>query len=502
MDIEPLHRAERVPPDRSDRRMGVVRDRATGDAPAKVRLEVRTQASDPTPWEADPARAVVAHVDATPTAAGAFAATIPLDALPLSSYSLALVVDGETIREQWLAVTVIRKPAYRLAFDVDHRAVLAGEPVTATATATTYDGTPLPGIPIRFDTRGTEQDPAWNDDAALPTVSTGADGTATHGFRPATEGSISASTASVELGDISAGYLWLVAFPASVYVDIAKAARVGNAVDVTGSVRSVDLAAVEANLRADKDWRADVGPAAAGVRVTVRATPRIWVATREGTTYDFILKRTVPRYTYAEKELAPVTSTATTSADGSFHVRMTLPAAARGTDAWVDVRAEARDRTGRHGRRRVRRRDVSHGRCGPGRHGVARPGACRRALVQPGSVLGGRGDVPDRRDDPAPLPRRRRSAAERRWPALPLRRRAVRDPRCHGGHEPAVRPRLRRRGAAEPLRLRGLVRRHGLPRGAVEHARAGRPRHAEHRRGRHDGRPRPGPPAGRATRPR
>lgn len=326
---------------------GAIRDRVTGDPPAKVRLEIRTQASDPTAWESDPAPLVVAQADATPTASGVFTATIPFAALPLGAYSIALVVDGVTVRDRWLGVAVIRKPAYRLEIDADHRAVLAGDPVTATVTAVAYDGTALPGIPIRFDTRSTDPKADWGEDAALPTVTTGTDGRASHTFEPAAEGPIVAASMSAELGEIGTEYLSIVAFPASVHVAIEKAARVGDAIEVTGSVRSVDLAAVEASLRGPGDWQDHVGPPTAGVGVSVEATPRIWVATRAGTTYDFILKRAVPRYTYAEKDLAVVRAAATSGADGSFRVRLPLPAAARGTDAWVSIRALARDASGR-----------------------------------------------------------------------------------------------------------------------------------------------------------
>ncbi len=322
---------------------GVVRDRATGAPPASVRLELAPASADEGAWASSTTPAAVASADVTPSDRGVFTATLPFEDLPLGSYQLTLSVAGRTLATRWVEVTVVRKPAWRLGLSPDHTAVMAGDPVTLTATATFYDGTPVPGLPVRFEVAGVTD--AGSDDGIA--ASTGADGRAVTRIAARKEGSVQVSAASPELGEVDAQYANIVVFPSSLFVSIASSGLVGGDVRVEGSVRGVDLAAVESAIAADESWSEKVGPAVPGVRVTVSVESSTWVPVRSGTEYDFVLKRTVPTYMYEQRDLPKVSGTATSAADGSFDLRIRLPTAARATGVSVQVTATATDARGR-----------------------------------------------------------------------------------------------------------------------------------------------------------
>ena len=326
---------------------GVVRDRATGRAPSSVRLSLEPSGDGSGPWDGDGSSPAVWRSDIAPSASGVFSTTMDFADLPLGSYQLHLSVDGRTLATTWLEVGVVRKPGYRIDVSTDRRAYMAGDTVTVTATVAFYDGTPVPGLPIRFDV--SEIAPGSSDDAANtgPLATTGPDGRAVVQLAAGSSGGIDAAPARPELGEVTGRSPELVVFPASVYASVTSADLTNEGIRVAGRVDGVDLPTVEASIAADREWTERVGPPAAGAIVRVTAEATAWVPVRSGTAYDFILRKTVPTYTYEERELAAVSAETRAGADGRFAVDIALPPDALTAGVNVQVKASATDATGR-----------------------------------------------------------------------------------------------------------------------------------------------------------
>ncbi|MCU0504669.1 MAG: Ig-like domain-containing protein [Chloroflexi bacterium] len=319
---------------------GMVHDAATGASPRTVRLELTPAGAEEYRWWESPAlpRTPVAAADAATSRLGIFTATLGFADLPLGSYELTLLVGEERLSSQWIEIGVVRKPAYTVDVSVDHRAVLAGDPVVVTGTAAFYDGTPVRGLPLRLTGS------AENGDGV--TVSTGPDGRASTLTHPSASGYAAASTSGAELGEVGSAEVRVEVFPSAYEVGLDTADIVGEAVRVAGGVRNVDLDRVEAAIAADEPYEM-VGPPASGVPVRVEVSSTVWVARRTGTAYDFILKKAVPVYAYDERQLPTVTGTARTAADGGYALRLALPREARGLRAQVQVQVTATDASGR-----------------------------------------------------------------------------------------------------------------------------------------------------------
>ncbi len=321
---------------------GMVRDPATGESPRSVTLEVAPVGAESWGWEEEeeaeaPPRTTVAAATVATSPLGVFTATLGADDLPLGTYEVTLYVNDRRLDSRWIEVGTVRKPAYRLVVAVDHAAVMAGDPVVVTATASFYDGTPVRGLPLTLGAPGVEDVP----------VTTGPDGRASTMTHPTHSGDASVSIAGAELGEVGSATVGVEVFPSAYSITLDTAEIVGEAVRIAGTVRTVDLARVEAGIAAGESWREDVGPAASAVPVAIAVRSTIWVARRTGTAYDFILKKAVPVYTYDERELPAVEAAARTGADGGFATTVQLPRAARGLHAQVYADAVVTDRIGR-----------------------------------------------------------------------------------------------------------------------------------------------------------
>ncbi|HYM84424.1 MAG TPA: Ig-like domain-containing protein, partial [Candidatus Dormibacteraeota bacterium] len=123
---------------------GVIRPRAGGSASG---VEVRLLAGDATVSEVAPS---IVRVAVTPDANGLFAAVLPIDGLPFGTYQVALMAGGSVVTSTWIEVDEIRKPAYRIDVSLDRHVLVTGDRFTASARATYFDGTPVPGLELSF----------------------------------------------------------------------------------------------------------------------------------------------------------------------------------------------------------------------------------------------------------------------------------------------------------------------------------------------------------------
>ncbi|MEA2576465.1 MAG: alpha-2-macroglobulin, partial [Chloroflexota bacterium] len=122
---------------------GVLRDRDTGKVPGSVTIRLVLANVD------SGANPPIAQVDAKPRPTGAFVGSLALEDVPEGPYQVEALVSGEVVSSTYIEVGRILKPAYRLDVVTGHRVYIAGDRIRVTATAHFYEGTPVPGVPLR-----------------------------------------------------------------------------------------------------------------------------------------------------------------------------------------------------------------------------------------------------------------------------------------------------------------------------------------------------------------
>lgn len=311
---------------------GYLRTRDGNKVPSSVDVRVVPQASSNVVDAPAQASAQV-HPDAR----GVFSVKLSVDQAALGTYIVVARVDGRVVALKFIEVTVIRKPEYQLQVATDHLAVIAGTSVRLAATATFFDGTPVPGIPLQLD--ATEQALGPTDGAGLASIDW-----VSKPNEDDESGSdiwLGVSPTGPELGDINA-HASVVVFPASEQLD-ATGAVTGGHVKVAARLRAVDLATVERQL-ALGTWGGDPGGRGiAGRKVTVVVTELVPVRKKIGTRYDFIEKVVVPIYQYNIQRKVVSTSGIVSGTDGRFVIDMAVPSASH----QYEVKVSTKDSGGR-----------------------------------------------------------------------------------------------------------------------------------------------------------
>ncbi len=320
---------------------GYLRGRDDGGVPASVDVRLVTGGAD----RSQGAPGIVT-VGARPGTDGAFTAELRFAGLPLGGYEVQAVVDGRVVLSRWVEVTVIRKPPYQVGLVSDHTAVIGGTSVEWTATATFFDGSPVPALDLRFqgdlvgDDRTATTDPSGN--VSLSLVAQPEDNAEDEGSR-----SVGVTPAGPESAEI-ASYGNVLVFP-SAYDLAARGVIESGRLSVDGSLRKVDLAKVERAIAAGT-WAGDAaGDAVGGKRIAVTVTEIVPIRRLVGNDYDFIEKVVRPRYEYDFQRKTLDTLTVVSGADGRIRFSLAVPHA----DHEYEVVLSTKDGAGRLQRRTV-----------------------------------------------------------------------------------------------------------------------------------------------------
>ncbi len=289
---------------------GVIRDRATGAVPETVDVQLVMGLGDPVPPP-------MASLRLQPGPTGAFTGSLPLADMPEGSYDLILRDGIGVVGSTNIQVARILKPAYRLEVETGRRVYFQGDRIRITTRAAFYEGSPVPGVPLRIE--GSVQRDVKTD------------GTGTAVYRtvaradPELEGSgwdyqsISVGPARAEEGDIAGSSRDFLVFPSSRTIHSDATIQAGR-VRVTGTVHLVDRDRLEAELAAGRSpWEIDPrGKPVAGATVTIAFLEQIPVRTRIGMEYDWIEKKVVPTYEHSVRTREVRTVRVRTAGDGSF----------------------------------------------------------------------------------------------------------------------------------------------------------------------------------------
>ena len=322
---------------------GVVRDRGTGKVPGAVTVRLFASREDggslggATSGE----RAPLATIELHPNPVGAFSGSIALADVPEGDYSLEATVAGDVVGSGSFRVDRILKPAYRLDVSTGRRVYFQGDRIKVTATATFYEGSPVPGVPLRLD--GFVEKTFTTDKTGTATLRTTVRFGANEDSGQPDVRSLDVNPARAEEGEIAGASREIIAFPSTWTIDAATQIRSGR-VQVTGSVHAVDRDRLEREIADGKSvWELDpAGKAMADETVTATFTESIPHRVKIGTRYDFIEKTVVPVYEYGSTERAAGTVRVTTGKDGAFSV--SVPASAAGHSYRVRLSATDPDK--------------------------------------------------------------------------------------------------------------------------------------------------------------
>ncbi len=307
---------------------GMVRDRDSGAVPDSVTISLTSSSDDGT------LSPPIAQIEARPRPTGAFTGSLDLQDVPEGNYHVELVAGGKTIAETYIEVGRILKPAYRIEVVTGHRVYIAGDRIRVTATASFYEGTPVPGVELRIS--GVRDATATTDVTGTAIIR----GIATineEGNREDAESqSVSAQPARAEEGEIQGASRDFLVFPSMWTIQADSEVR-GGRVRVSGDLNVVDRDRLEAEIARGADgWDADPrGAPVPGKTVTATFTELIPVKTQTGTTYDFVEKRVVPLYQYSQEERPAGTLRIAT--DGHGHFTGSIPASAADHDYTVRI---------------------------------------------------------------------------------------------------------------------------------------------------------------------
>ena len=301
---------------------GFARDRASDTAPKAV--TIRLSAYDDGSGGAPPIVTLTRHPDTT----GAFSGSIALTGLPDGYYTITMAIGSRVVRTSSIEVGPIAKPAYQLDVTTGRRVYIAGDRVKVTVDARFFEGTPVPGVPLRLE--GFASGSATTDSLGTAVWRT----TAVIGDPANQEGpdfaSIQAMPARAEEAEITSGSRNVVIYPSSRTIN-ANARIASGKVIVSGGLHLVAVDRLEAEIaRGASLW--DLDPRGAAIRhgtVIVRITQLVPVRRQSGTEYDFIEKKVVPVYQTEIDERPVGTVRVTTTANGSWTAAMPISAADR-----------------------------------------------------------------------------------------------------------------------------------------------------------------------------
>lgn len=256
----------------------------------------------------DASRPIVSEKTITLGTFGTFEGSIALSNLtPSSQYSLALEIDGNTLFETSVDVQTFVKPAYNLDVTPAVQGVMNEESLTHTVTARFFNGSPVQNVEItaQGDKKST------TNEQGVTTFSTI--------YRGQREGQDSFENPTFNPTHPEEGDIWAQAlvrvFPSSEVIAVQSDAE-GATAHITGTLSALDLAGYNAGKF--QNYEDPIGSPIGQDAVHLNAK-RTWFTKREnGTFYDFIQKKAVPRYTYDYHDEPAFEADMRTNDDGTF----------------------------------------------------------------------------------------------------------------------------------------------------------------------------------------
>jgi hypothetical protein len=309
---------------------GVARQR---ENPQPKPLTVELTSSDYFDYYYRPVR--VAEVDVTTTALGTFSGELSFEGVSPGYYSLTVRSGDEVIDSLYVPIETYTKPAYRIDVVPDRQAVFAGEPVTFSVRASFLEGSPVPGLRLRYSGEVSGELTTDDQGEARVTVSSASKSSTSY----ASSIFLSLTPVLAEEAEII-GEAWVTVLPGELMISAATADLEDGQGVIEGTVHHVDLSRI--NSGASQGYDDYLGEPASNTSVAVQITEQSWRQREVGEYYDFIAKIVRKRYEYDQIETPLGTFSATTDASGAF--RYAFPAE---EEKYYHITASVTDGAGR-----------------------------------------------------------------------------------------------------------------------------------------------------------
>lgn len=255
--------------------------------------------------------------DITTDAAGRFQGSFRWNDLAPGYYRVALYRDDAIVTSRYFEVREFVKPSYSITIRPDADRVFAGTPMTGTIVTTFYDGTPVPRASLSFTAQqgGRPMDPR--------TITTDENGRATFNVPTRLSDCLTSSD----------GYCSPFE---SLLLDV-HAETAGATATIVAKASHVDLSKDQV---AGENW--------SGAKLHGKASEVRWEPIPDGTYYDYVQKKVVPRFRYERRVEPPVPFELTTDATGRATYSFVMK-----PDRSYDLVVEGADELGRGVRNRL-----------------------------------------------------------------------------------------------------------------------------------------------------
>jgi hypothetical protein len=242
---------------------------------------------------------IIASQTVSVDAFGTFTGSIPIKDIKTDGYILQLQAGERIISSRYIQIQRYEKPAYQLTLIPETGVEYAGKPIALRAQAAFFEGTPVPNLPLVFETPNGEQRVVTND-AGIVDLSYEKSYSDCAGDRYACwpdRAWVSIRPELAEEAEITSG-VGLSFYGPSVTAGskISYPSKGRAKLDVT--VRELALEEMRENPYRDT---ANNAPSI-GTRVEGEAIKVTYERKETGTSYDFINKRTYKRYSYTRTE--------------------------------------------------------------------------------------------------------------------------------------------------------------------------------------------------------
>jgi hypothetical protein len=273
-----------------------------------------------------------------------FSGNLKLDHVAPGNYSLSIMVDGKVVQSRYITVEKYTKPAYQIEVTPDKRTFYAGNKVGFTIRASFFEGTPVPGVNLKYsfdDVNG--QVTTDGEGKARVEVSTDY-----QDCDPSTYNrtycnfpdsiSLEVSPVQSEEGEIT-GSGWVKKFGPSIVVDTNLKQTSNNQAQLTIKTNKIITDLIEKNADQYAEY---LGGPAAQISIIAHVKEISYVQHDDGEYYDFLEKKTYPRYTYERVEKPLLDITEKTGSDGVYGRNFNID-----PDRSYEVKVEARDNNNR-----------------------------------------------------------------------------------------------------------------------------------------------------------
>ncbi len=230
----------------------------------------------------------------------AFKTDIPFHHLSPGYYSLNVFSDGLLLLAKGIQISKYEKPIYTIDTSINEKKVMYGEKLEFSMKAQFFEGTPVHGMNFNYQIR------RLATDSLSGTLKTDACGNATLAFEaiPNTDSwkpytaNVTVINADPEETSVHA-YESFTIFPRDTMIQVESETDANEQCMVNISANKIDIEPIR-----NKDWytRDDYTGEPADVKVKVDLYETWYTSTQIGTYYDFIHKKTYPKYHYERHE--------------------------------------------------------------------------------------------------------------------------------------------------------------------------------------------------------